>query len=77
MNDLRTSVDHARNNEIKHITKLQAEEILQGIEDELQANASATKYATFFNSDTYVAPEDATTLNDTEENPTPGYFNAL
>lgn len=77
VNDLRTTVDHDRNNAIKHESKIQSQEYLRKIETELQTNASATKYPTYYNSDAYVEPEDEETINDITDDPNPGYFNAL
>lgn len=76
-NDLRTTAEIQRMQMAQNRCQLEGKHALSSIESELQANAAANKYATFFNSDAYTAPADATVLNDTDENPNPGYFNAL
>jgi hypothetical protein len=76
-NDLRTPAEIERTKLAAEQAKAESDRLLQEIEKELRENASATKYATFFNSEAYVAPEDVTVLNDTELNENPGNFNGL
>lgn len=52
----------------------ECDRLLEEIEKELDANASAEKYATYFASDKYTAPADAVNLNDPTEQ---SFFNAL
>lgn len=77
-NDLRTTADMERTDRARKYCASEARRLLVEIENTLRSEASATKYATFFNSDSYVAPADTTDLNDiTDKDYNPGTYNAL
>jgi hypothetical protein len=77
-NDLRTTAEISRVEIVQKHCRSEVRRLLREIENTLRAEASATKYATFFNSEAYTAPADITQLNDpTDKDHNPGTFNAL
>jgi len=72
-NDLRTNASaNTAQNAIDN-ARDEASKLLSEIEKTLLAEASATKYSTYFNSSKYVAPTDATAINEATDK----IFNAL
>ena len=73
VNDIRTTASASvMDNAIKN-ARDEAKKLLGEIDATLKADASATKYATYFNSSKYVAAADATVINEEDDK----IFNAL
>lgn len=64
VDDIRTNADANTVQKAIDNCKEEASRILRAVEETLRTNASATQYATFFNSDKYVAPADETEINE-------------
>lgn len=66
-NDIRTNAESATVQKAIDNCRSEANQLLSGVEKTLRTDASATKYATFFNSDTYVAPASAEVINEEDD----------
>ena len=63
LEEMRTTAEIQRIEKATAIARQESQRLLTAIQKELDTNASASKYTTYFNSPTYTAPDDQPDLN--------------